>query len=227
MSTTPGGLPIPRDVAERIARDPSVLDQHLPRPVVDQRTEQQKVSDRQLAEATSEEKHLFGTVEDPHTGDVKIIDAQHDPHEPGEIPDDVWQSLSARARELQATAHERPQERVWNKAFLIIGLIGEWHFARLLGVPFDVGKLYDGGRDFGDVDVKSVPYFDRPLLNRLVADPFKAKRYALCAVDVPSRRVRYVGWATREELQAAPVFDYRFGDTHTLDERSLRRGMPV
>jgi hypothetical protein len=174
-----------------------------------------------------------GEQRGPHEPDCIYADTRSftadppsDPHATAAIPAAEWDAIARRVAELKATAHSRPQERIWNPEFLTVGLVGEWHFAQLLGVTFNIGKLYDGGCDFGQIDVKSVPYFDHPLLNRLAADKFRAAYYALCAVDLNKRLVRYVGWATKDELLAAPDFDYRFGSTHTLGEEALRRGLP-
>jgi hypothetical protein len=175
-----------------------------------------------------------GEQRGPHEPDCIYADTRSftaeppsDPHATAEIPAVEWEAIARRVSELKATVQQRAShERVWNPDYRTVGMAGEWHFARLLGVEFKIDKLYDGGRDFGQIDVKSVPYFDHPLLNRLTTDKFAAAFYALCAVELNKRLVRYVGWATKDELLAAPVFDYRFGPTHTLGEAALRKGLP-
>lgn len=167
---------------------------------------------------------LHGAVSEPS---LPIeVDPSVDLREAVEIPPVVWDAIAQRVDELTATIESRPTERVWTPSYRMVGLIGEWHFSRLLDERFELSKLYDGGRDFGDIDVKTVPYYAEPLLKRLSTDKFVASFYALCATDLDQRLVRYVGWATRNELRDAPESEYGYGPTRTLTEAALRGGLP-
>jgi hypothetical protein len=108
----------------------------------------------------------------------------------------------------------------WNDDRYFLGVVGEETYSRISGLPRRRG-LFDGGEDFPGIDCKAVPYYDTPKLMRWVEMPLTAPVYFLAAVDMETRRVRPVGYATRAMLEAAPQRDYRFGLTRTLSEGDL------
>lgn len=93
----------------------------------------------------------------------------------------------------------------------------------IVGRPLlrDVVAIRDGGTDFPGIDCKATPHWRDPRLLRLVSDPLKAPVYFLACVDLERRRVRPVGYATREMLRAAPHKEYGYGPTRTLGESDL------
>lgn len=97
------------------------------------------------------------------------------------------------------------------------GLYGEIAFARWAGLERVVavqGILTDGGVDFADgqvsIDVKATAargtwHVGKAHLLRPRSYNLKADVYVLIVLDEPRRRARFAGWATRAELEAAPV----------------------
>ena len=92
-----------------------------------------------------------------------------------------------------------------------VGLAGEDAFSARYGYPVDERRLRhgDGGIDFwtllGGVDVKT---HRRP--GHLLVEAGKEDRaavYVLARYDEATGRAELIGWATREEVEAAPVSD--------------------
>lgn len=149
-----------------------------------------------------------------------------DPRVPVRVPDAVWEELEGRAHEKDLISDSVPWTRRWNPKFNLLGLVGEWVFCSLVGQQMKYG-FGDGGFDYGDVDVKATRHYKGPRLLRLATDKFRAERYALVAVDEDRRLGRYVGFATREEFQSAPVKEYGYGPTRTLYEAQLNHDLPT
>jgi hypothetical protein len=132
------------------------------------------------------------------------------------IPDHVWSKLLPIAKKLDELDREANRGRDWTGGrFSMLGLVGEWAFGQLTHMAPHYG-FHDGGFDYPAVDVKTPAYFDDPWLKRWELDPFKAAYYALFGADLELRCVRYVGYATRDELRAAPKFDVGHGPMHTI-----------
>lgn len=142
------------------------------------------------------------------------------------VPDDAFDGLVREAETKDAVSDRVGWTRRWNPQFNLVGLIGEWTYATVMGLEREQ-RFGDGGRDFGDVDVKASSRYASPLLLRLASDPLAAPLFALVAVDVAGRRARYVGFATREELRRAPLREYGYGPTRTLRPDDLHRGAPT
>ena len=129
---------------------------------------------------------------------------------------------------------EAANTRVWNEEFNFVGLIAEAAYSRISRLPWSperkVAKLRehglrDGGLAFPGVDVKGTLH-SPPLLMRLRTDPLKAPNFALIAVDLDGRHARYIGYATREELDAASDREFGYGPTRTLEESDLHKTLP-
>lgn len=97
------------------------------------------------------------------------------------------------------------------------GVYGEIAFAGWAGIERVVaeqGVLTDGGVDFTDgsvrIDVKATAargtwHVGKAHLLRPAGFHLKADVYVLLVLDGGRRRARFAGWATRDELEAAPI----------------------
>lgn len=136
-----------------------------------------------------------------------------------------WRELELLARERDAVSDRVDWTRRWSSDFNMLGVVGEALYGRLTGQTREVG-FGDGGFDFPGVDVKATSHWKAPRLLRLVTDPLRAEWYALVAVDLTAQRARYVGYATRSELESADVEEYGYGPTRTVFSEALHEGIP-
>ena len=102
----------------------------------------------------------------------------------------------------------------------LIGLAGECALAKITGKPFDA-KLRingDGGKDFGEVDVKTSTYWP-PILKHPVNPKFWPKWFSLVYFDEASKQAFFIGTVSKEELLSGPrrTFNQAAGEQHSLD----------
>lgn len=147
-----------------------------------------------------------------------------DLHQPRRIPDDVWEQLLAKAAEKDAVSDRVDWTRRWRPGFNLVGEVGEEQFRAISGMERNAG-FGDGGRDFGDIDVKASGFWPAPSIAIPIGNPLRAGFYALVAVDLDGQRARYWGWAYREEVAAAPERDLGNGPNRMLGDLYL--GFPV
>lgn len=159
-----------------------------------------------------------------------MITTTRNPHRAIPFGAPAWERIrreaeAVRAREAELVAEQALQN--WNPDKLVLQIAGEEVYGYLTGQQRKTDEFFDGGEDFPGVDVKAVPYWDRPLLCRHVDMPARAPYFALIAIDLKGRRGRYVGWATRSELLAGEIVDWGFGPTRILHEHELHKdGFP-
>lgn len=111
------------------------------------------------------------------------------------------------------------------------GLVGELVFGRVIGKEpdWELRAAGDDGTDFDGVDVKCSTFLPDPDLKMPQGDLRKKKRspfYALVVWNQEAGTAAYAGWATRAEVEAAPVKDYGYGPTVALNWRVLHAGVP-
>ena len=133
-----------------------------------------------------------------------------------EIPQGQWEVLVADAARKDARSNQAAWTRRWGKDFNLKGEIGEWLYEYLTGIPRKHG-FGDGGQDFPLVDVKTTAYWNEPWLRVPPNEPMRALFYALVATDIDRRICRYVGHATRAEVEAAPLKDLGKGIARVLE----------
>lgn len=107
-----------------------------------------------------------------------------------------------------------------NASTHLIGLAGECALAKITGKPFDA-KLRingDGGKDFGEVDVKTSTYWP-PILKHPVNPKFWPKWFSLVYFDEAAKQAFFIGTVSKEELQSGPrrTFNKSAGEQHSLD----------
>lgn len=149
--------------------------------------------------------------------------------------DPYWDAIHEAGRRRDAQGRAYWKRHTWNPDSSALGYLGEQVYGMHWGIGdadlTDYGPNYDdGGRDFPgvDVDAKAVFYVNHPLLMRPADKPLRAGWFVLVAVDMPRRRGRLVGEATRAELGAAPLIDYGkgAGPTHVLEAACLHPVQP-
>lgn len=120
-----------------------------------------------------------------------------------------------------------PNDRNFTTDRHLLGFIGEALVAAEAGLVYDPADkpIYDGGCDFPQTDVKATVPRGRFLM-RLVAQPLRADFYVLVIVDVSRRRAAVAGYATRREVEAAPVHEFGFGATRCIPMTELTAGIP-
>jgi len=136
-----------------------------------------------------------------------------------------WEPFVAEAARRDEVSDRVEWTRRWSPEFNLIGVVAEGLYGEITGQERLAG-FGDGGEDFPGVDVKGTSHYERPMLLRLASDPLRAERFCLVAVDLKGHSARYVGYATREELAAAPEREYGYGPTRTLTEAQLHKGLP-
>jgi len=135
-----------------------------------------------------------------------------------------WDPFVAEARRRDEISDRVEWTRRWSGEFNLIGVVAEGLYGEITGQARSAG-FGDGGEDFPGVDVKGTSHFAKPMLLRLATDPLRAERFCLVAVNLKSHTARYVGYATRSELAAAPEREYGYGATRTLTEDQLHKGL--
>lgn len=113
------------------------------------------------------------------------------------VPLAIWNHLwrIGEARSRQKLQYESSEYLDPNSHEL--GVIGEWTFGRLVGLPAaeDINPLGDPGFDFPGVDVKAAKIFQYPWLKVREEKIVDGIVFALVAIDVRQHVVRYCGYA--------------------------------
>ena len=112
----------------------------------------------------------------------------------------------------------------------LIGVIAEGEFAQKYGLPFNDSILVEGDgkvdfvlADGRTIDIKATtrPYGKLlyPVRKDILVDVF-----VLAIVNLEKETARFAGWATKEELIAAPIvnYGYRYGAAYALTQPKLR-----
>lgn len=149
------------------------------------------------------------------------------------VPPEARPAILDAARRIDERSDRASNTRRWIAGFNLVGVIGEYIYARVAGWPFEpadkadlyerTGKLSDGGEDFPGVDVKGTTL---PSLKVAAGDELKAATYAHVFVDVAGWWGYYGGYATAAALEAAPRRDFGNGPTRVLEETDLVRALP-
>ena len=143
-------------------------------------------------------------------------------HLPWTIPDVVWASLKAEAAQKDALSEKAEWTRELRPDFNFVGLLGEHFYSFLSGLPRKTG-FGDGGEDFPGIDVKTVAYYYDPILK---VNEIRTSYYALVAVALESRLIRYCGYADRAMIERAPTSTFgKNSAAHALHEATLIRGL--
>lgn len=146
-----------------------------------------------------------------------------DVHHPRIISDAVLAVLRAELAQKNQRSQQVDWTRELNPDFNLLGLIGEHFYGELTGQERHRG-FGDGGEDFPGVDVKAVAYYHDPILK---VERVRTDFYALVAVDMTSRLIRYAGYADREMIESSPIRDFGRGvKSHALAEHELLKGLP-
>jgi hypothetical protein len=146
-----------------------------------------------------------------------------DVHHPRIFTDAVLAVLRAEVAQKNQRSQQVDWTRELNPDFNLLGLLGEHFYGELTGQERRRG-FGDGGEDFPGVDVKAVAYFNDPILK---VEKVRTTYYALVAVDMPSRHIRYCGYATGPMIEASPIKDFGRGvQSHALAEHDLLKGLP-
>lgn len=147
------------------------------------------------------------------------------------VPEVTWVDLASWWTSIETAAGERAERwrreapgtyKDWSPRRELLGCAGEVTFALHHGLEPRLARTFDGGRDFGEVDVKTVQVGRPEVLKLPLVHAHKTTpRYALVVVDLEQRRGRYLGSASRERLLAAPVTKGPRADYHGLAAAEL------
>ena len=128
-------------------------------------------------------------------------------------------------------AHNQTERHVslYGNSIEIRGAAGEFAARRFFGLPEKLHTEFDGGVDLRldekSVDVKAtklVDYIDKLHLQWPYGKPFIAEIIILTAVDIEGMRAEMIGWATKDEMEAAPVNPDRRDPCHEIKVTKLR-----
>ena len=128
-------------------------------------------------------------------------------------------------------AHNQTERHIsqYGDSIEIRGAAGEFAARRFFGLPETLHTEFDGGIDLRlgekSVDVKTtklVDYIDKLHLQWPYLKPFVAEIVVLAAVDIDSQTAEMIGWATKEEMEAAPVNPNRRDPCHEIKVTKLR-----
>jgi hypothetical protein len=147
------------------------------------------------------------------------------------ITEDVLMECDETGRERDEEKGHYKSTRNWADGSTHgIGEVGIHVYGLVVGAEPDYGGLSkeelrihgDPGVDFGGVDVKVATFWRDPDLKVPTSDRSKpAEHYALVAYDVERARAAFLGWATKQELEAASVYDYGHGPSYSINWRDL------
>lgn len=111
----------------------------------------------------------------------------------------------------------------------LLGAAGELAARRFLKLPTSLHRVFDGGADFiwkgWRVDVKATrltPRLEFRYLQWPETKPIRADLVLLTAVNVATQAAVVVGWATADQVAAAPVNPERDYPCHEIPVPSLR-----
>jgi len=136
-----------------------------------------------------------------------------------------WDTLIATASERDNQKRKFKSSRYYNEKSHFIGLCGEMTYSIITGLKPDLTLrlLGDGGLDFPDTDVKATEYWKDPYLKENPDAAFVARFYVLVAIDTIQKRGRVCGWASRTDVQNAPLKNWGQGPRRSLHESCLRK----
>lgn len=128
-------------------------------------------------------------------------------------------------------AHNQTERHVsqYGDSIEIRGAAGEFAARRFFGLPEVLHTEFDGGVDFRldgkSVDVKAtklVDYIHKLHLQWPADKRFVAEIIILTAVNIETKTAEMIGWATAEEMAAAPINYDRRDACHEIKVTKLR-----
>jgi hypothetical protein len=152
------------------------------------------------------------------------------------ITDPDWMDLQRHISSCERLAQERDKRKKnyrstkhWTKetSTHFIGCVAEAGYCKATTHPMviDAGIYGDNGTDFIEncltYQVKGARYWQDPDLKEDIAPKVWSDVYVLVAVR-DHRYAKVVGWATKEQMQNAPIRDYGYGPRRHLTYRRLR-----
>lgn len=150
--------------------------------------------------------------------------------------DKTWAELKAFADAIDEDKKDSSSSHRYGENTMWAGAVAERVFSVTYGLLMNMNvyaKRGDSGIDFilpssETVDVKGTKWTDCSsygphLLQHLnVPRSKKADIYVLGSADLENQRGRLIGWATRGELDIAPIDDYHYGPRRGIHWESLR-----
>jgi len=128
----------------------------------------------------------------------------------------------------QRLAHNKTSRHIDNDDIEVIGAAGEIAARRFLGLPEVLHTEFDYGKDLifreQGVDVKATvmtPYLEHRFLQWPDWKAVKADIILLTAIDKTAMYATVIGYATREEVLAAPVNKERKWPCHEIPVADL------
>jgi hypothetical protein len=142
-----------------------------------------------------------------------------------------WEMLQAAAEELKKKTKDYPgsKYRAWRPDREFVGLCGEFGFAKLTGLPFDLERRIsgegDGGFDFPDIGVKTVDH-PTPQLWVGLWQKLEAPYWVLMHLQRNLKRVRYLGWMHLNVVETYPVKSPNGSDwpSYVVPHQDLTKG---
>jgi hypothetical protein len=139
-----------------------------------------------------------------------------------------WRPAWQLAARIDAARAGSAQTTFWTQEATFKGVLGEVVYALEFGYQINQEILAggDGGLDFPGINIKGNSYWKAPLMRQRVDRINEADNYGLVALDMPEKRGRYIGWCTRDELEAGGAADFGHGKTYVLAPEDLHEGKP-
>lgn len=151
-----------------------------------------------------------------------------------------WIDMSPYWNELKSIANERESQKKkykstknWSKESThFLGLIGELCFSIHTGLKIDK-ELKVGGDDGYDFiyngktyDIKTTSYYSKPNLTQNLNPKKWADYYILVGVNIDKKVAKIFGYATKEAVQNAELYDYGYGNRRVIEADNLNKGIP-
>ena len=139
--------------------------------------------------------------------------------------DPYWEEITiiADARERQKRGFASTSGK--SSQSHLIGLCGEKCYSILTGQDYDRSLRIKGddGYDFPEVDVKTSTFVSDPILKHPVNASFWPLNFSLAVLDLPNRRGKILGWATRRQLWRGFRRTFTYDEQCCLREESLSK----
>jgi hypothetical protein len=144
-----------------------------------------------------------------------------------------WEELTKLARLRDNQKKNYKSTKNWSKdSTHLLGLIGELCFSINTGLKIDktLKVAGDDGYDFihngKTYDIKTTSYYSKPNLIQNLNPKKWADYYILVGVNMSKKTAKIFGYATKEELQNAELYDYGYGNRRVIEEDGLNKGLP-
>ena len=143
-----------------------------------------------------------------------------------------WEELNKLAKLRDNQKKDYKSTKNWSKSSTnLIGLIGELCFSIETGLELDreIKPCGDLGYDFmyngKTYDIKTTVYYTNPHLKQYPNPKVWSDYYILVGVNLNKKLAKMFGYALKEELQTAKLFDYGYGEQRVIENKDLHKDL--